>query len=118
MRINSEVNVPDALIKAQRDGKLVVFAGAGVSMGPPSNLPSFDDLAQAVSGGRLSLSQAEPLDAFLGRLEVAQVDIQGRTRQHLDIGVSTPRVIHHRIVNLFRSENDVRLVTTNFDRHF
>jgi hypothetical protein len=38
MWINRDVDLPQALVSAQRDGRLVVFAGAGVSMGPPSKL--------------------------------------------------------------------------------
>jgi len=54
MWINRDVDLPQALVSAQRDGRLVVFAGAGVSMGPPSTLPSFDALAAAISGGALT----------------------------------------------------------------
>ena len=39
MWVNPDVNMPQTLITAQREGSLVVFAGAGVSMGAPSNLP-------------------------------------------------------------------------------
>lgn len=31
----------DRILDALKDGKLVVFAGAGVSMGPPSSLDGF-----------------------------------------------------------------------------
>jgi len=34
------VNIPDELLQAQREGKLVIFADAGVSIDSPSNLPS------------------------------------------------------------------------------
>jgi hypothetical protein len=42
MWINRDVDLPQALVAAQREGRLVIFAGAGVSMGPPANLPSFE----------------------------------------------------------------------------
>ena len=48
------VDFPEPLLNALRDGKLVVFAGAGVSMGPPAGLPSFRELAEGLdnpSGG-------------------------------------------------------------------
>ena len=35
------IDFDDRILDALRDDKLVVFAGAGVSMGPPSNLPNF-----------------------------------------------------------------------------
>ena len=53
MWITQAVNLPDALLDAQRDGKLVVFAGAGVSMGAPANFPNFDGLACA-NWGRIA----------------------------------------------------------------
>jgi hypothetical protein len=39
------VDFRDDLIDAQKKGKLVIFAGAGVSLSPPSNHPNFKDLA-------------------------------------------------------------------------
>jgi hypothetical protein len=36
-----QIDFPDELLHAIRDGRFVVFAGAGVSMGDPANLPSF-----------------------------------------------------------------------------
>ncbi len=44
-----EIEFPESLIEAQKRGTLVVFAGAGVSMGPPANLPSFENLADEVA---------------------------------------------------------------------
>ena len=40
------VDFPPALLDALRDGRLVVFAGAGVSMGAPARLPSLCKLAE------------------------------------------------------------------------
>ena len=94
------------------------FAGAGVSMGPPSNLPSFDALAAAISGGALTRKEGEGLDAFLGRVEQRGVNVQASARQFIDVPTSTPRRLHHLLVQLFRDESVVRIVTTNFDRHF
>lgn len=53
MWINRDVDLPQALVAAQREGRLVIFAGAGVSMGPPANLPSLKDLAVQIAGGAL-----------------------------------------------------------------
>jgi hypothetical protein len=118
MWINSDVDLPQTLITAQREGRLVVFAGAGASMGSPSDLPSFDMLADAVAGGVVAKKDREALDVFLGRVEQHGINVQARVRAIIDVPTSLPRVLHNRIVALFRGEDSVRLVTTNFDRHF
>ena len=53
MRI-SGIDFPKSLLDALRDGNLVVFAGAGVSMGEPSGLPDFSKLAMTVAAGTKS----------------------------------------------------------------
>ena len=64
------VDFPEPLLNALRDGRLVVFAGAGVSMGPPAGLPSFRKLAERVAEGiSESITESEAVDQFLGRLE-------------------------------------------------
>jgi hypothetical protein len=118
MWINRDVDLPQALVAAQREGRLVIFAGAGVSMGPPANLPSFEDLAIQIAGGALDRRPTEPLDAYLGRVEQHGINIQARARQFIDVETSTPRPLHHALISLFRDESAVRVVTTNFDRHF
>lgn len=45
MRIQG-VDFPQPLLDALREERLVVFAGAGVSMGGRANLPSFSGLAK------------------------------------------------------------------------
>src|SRR5688500_1162008 len=87
-------------------------------MGPPSNLPSFGALATAIAAGVLEPKPGEALDSFLGRLELHGIDVQARTRALIDIPASAPRDTHRLIANLFRNGDSVRLVTTNFDRHF
>ena len=118
MLINRDVDLPQELVTAQQEGRLVIFAGAGVSMGPPSNLPSFEALADGIAAGTITKKDGEALDAFLGRVEEQGVDVQTRARGLIDVPASTPRFLHHLLVNLFSEESSVRLVTTNFDRHF
>ena len=67
---------PEPLLNVLRDGRLVIFAGAGVSMGPPANLPDFRELARQVAEGTgLSIGEYEPEDRFLGRVKEAGPDI-------------------------------------------
>lgn len=112
------VDLPEGLINAQRDGHLVVFAGAGVSMGAPSNLPDFPTLASLV-GDRVSPREVnEQIDRYFGRLEDLGVDIQNLTRRIISDPASVPRPLHSDLIRLFAAASTVRIVTTNFDTHF
>ena len=94
MWVNPDVNMPQTLITAQREGSLVVFAGAGVSMGNPSNLPGYDELADAIAAGSVTRQSREPSDRFLGRAEQQGVDVQGSCRQRLQPDGSEPTPLH------------------------
>ena len=118
MWVNPDVNMPQTLITAQREGSLVVFAGAGVSMGAPSNLPGYDELAGAIAAGSVTRQPQEPSDRFLGRAEQQGVDVQGSCRLRLQPDGSEPTPLHRSILELFASYTTMRVVTTNFDRHF
>ena len=118
MWVNPDVNMPQTLITAQREGSLVVFAGAGVSMGAPSNLPGYDELAGAIAAGSVTRQPQEPSDRFLGRAEQQGVDVQGSCRLRLQPDGSEPTPLHRSILALFASHTTMRVVTTNFDRHF
>ncbi len=119
MFITPEVDLPDDLLEALSGRRLVVFAGAGVSMGDPSNLPDFERLARQVAQPAIGAPvPGEPLDQYLGRAEHRGVDVQGRTRQLLDVASSKPTLLHDAIVRLFGAPDRIRIVTTNFDRHF
>lgn len=117
MRINS-VDFPDSLFKAQKDGSLMVFAGAGVSIPPPSNFPDFDLLAEQVAAGVLNREKDEPVDRFLGRLKDKKVDVHEKVRRILSDRKSKPNALHFDLLRLFEESNRLRLVTTNFDLHF
>jgi len=117
MRINS-VDFPDNLFKAQKDGSLVVFAGAGVSIPPPSNFPDFNLLAEQVAAGVLSKEKDEPVDRFLGRLKDKGVAIHEKVRRILSDRNSKPNALHVDLLRLFEEPHKLRLVTTNFDLHF
>ena len=118
MRIGG-VNFPEALLKALRDGRLVVFAGAGVSMGPPANLPDFRELARQVAEGTgLSIGEFEQEDRFLGRLEEYGTAVHQIAVQHLLRNSPEPTELHRSLLRLYRRTEDIRLVTTNFDLLF
>ena len=111
------IDFDDYILDALRDDKLVVFAGAGVSMGPPSNLADFEKLANDIAQGTGQVASA-PLDRFLGQLHHRKVAVHKRAAQVLSPPGSAPNALHHDLLRLFRSGERVRLVTTNFDHHF
>lgn len=123
MRIR-EVDFPEPLLDAQEGGDLVIFAGAGVSIPPPSNYPTFEELAEQVSGGALerrkddSGKPTEPVDVFLGRLADKKIKVHDKVRKILSDPNSAPNALHSDLLRLFKKAGEVRLVTTNFDVHF
>jgi hypothetical protein len=111
--IEFDVDILDAL----RDDRLVVFAGAGVSIGPPSNLASFWKLTCDIARGT-GLTPTEPLDRFLGQLHDRKVRVHELAAQLLSPTGSAPNPLHHDLLRLFRTVDRIKLVTTNFDLHF
>ena len=118
MRIAS-VDFPEPLLDALRDGRLVVFAGAGVSMGPPANLPGFRDLARQVAEGTgLAIGEFEQEDRFLERVKEAGPDVHQIAAQRLEQNNPQPTELHRNLLRLYSKTEDIRMVTTNFDLLF
>jgi hypothetical protein len=111
------IEFDDSILDALRDDRLIVFAGAGVSMGPPSDLASFWKLTCDIAQGT-GLAPSQPLDRFLGQLHHRNVAVHERAAQLLSPARSAPTALHHDLLRLFRTADRVRLVTTNFDLHF
>ncbi|MGK3190930.1 DUF4020 domain-containing protein [Enterobacter soli] len=111
------IDFNDSIIDALRDDRLVIFAGAGVSMGPPSNLSNFWKLATDIAQGT-GLEPTAPLDRFLGELHHRNVAVHERAARLLSPEESAPNSLHYDLLRLFRRGDCVRLVTTNFDSHF
>ena len=115
----SNVDFPEPLLNALRGGRLVIFAGAGVSMGSPANLPNFRRLAdQVATGTRLSIGADETEDRFLGRLEDRGTDVRQRAANILQCGDPKPTQLHRNLIRLYHAPEDARIVTTNFDDLF
>ncbi|KAB8198398.1 DUF4020 domain-containing protein [Lysobacter maris] len=107
----------DRILDAITDSKLVVFAGAGVSMGPPSNLDSFWRLAEKIARNT-GLAPDLPLDRFLGVLQHRGVAVHQRAVELLSPEGSAPNDLHRDLIRLFGAADRIKLVTTNFDLHF
>lgn len=112
-------DIPERLLSALQDDHLVIFVGAGASVNPPSNLPSFQDLACRIASenGRDGCLAGEPIDGLLGRLEREDLNVRGGISRILGNPESKPNGLHDCLVRLFRQPALVRIVTTNFDRH-
>lgn len=105
------------ILRALQNDTLVVFAGAGVSMGSPSYLPSFERLAADIANGTGHVA-SQPLDRFLGQLHHRKIPVHSRAAQLLAKSDSRPTALHENITSLFGDADRVRIVTTNFDLHF
>ncbi len=58
-----------------------------------------------------------PFDRFLGKLAVKGSKVHEWTAEQLTVKGSAPNDLHRWLVKLFRDPRDIRVVTTNFDRH-
>ena len=118
MRI-AKIDFPKRLLNALREDKLVVFAGAGVSMGSPACLPSFVELADMIAQGTGEALQAgEPIDRFLGRLQHAGVNIHVLAEEALSCEGREATELHQNLLRIYSDVAQVRVVTTNFDLLF
>ena len=102
MWITPDVNVPDALLAAQQDNRLVIFAGAGVSVDPPSGLPLFKSLAYRIGEDAGVMASEQDLDApdrFLGDL-ASKTDVHRRVADLLSNEESQPNLLHAALLRL------------------
>jgi hypothetical protein len=114
------VEIPGKLVQAHREGRLVLFVGAGASVDPPSSLPTFGQLAaEIVEQSRVDpLKLSAALDVRLGELdEWFSVDVHARVAQRIGDPASQPNGLHRAIAALAVSGSPVRIVTTNYDTH-
>ena len=110
------IHIPEELIKSFTEGKVVVFAGAGVSMQAPSNCPSFSDLADRIAEGTGLNRESTPIDQFLGKVASRGVDIRSKAVELLSN--SSYNNVHKAILRLFPTPEQIKVITTNFDLLF
>ncbi|MDF7641088.1 SIR2 family protein [Bifidobacterium sp. ESL0784] len=122
MQITKGVNVPDEVLDALDDNKLVFFVGAGASRSDPSNLPLFKGLADrlAEEAGVPGPEENDPchneaLDSFIGNLP-RNFDQQYHTRNFFANAGAKPNRTHRAIVRLAATnKHELKIVTTNYD---
>jgi hypothetical protein len=129
--IRNGPDIPDTLLEAQEEGRVVFFCGAGVSY--PAGLPGFKGLARelyvrlgtAPTGVEQAALQSGLYDTAIGLLErriVGGREIVRRTVAQIltpDLARSNGLATHEALLTLSRSRNGQhRLITTNFDRIF
>ncbi len=113
------VDFPRPLLEALQKGHLVVFAGAGVSMGPPAKLPDFKRLAgQLATDTGHPRKKGEPVDRFLGRLKIKGVEVHQQVAKILQRDGLEPTDLHRNLLRLYGPPDGVRIATTNFDLLF
>lgn len=117
------INIPEPVLTAYEEGRLVIFTGSGVSMGPPSNLPNFLGLAEQIAT-RLQSAEApnspawiHQLDAYLGSLDDDdKYDVHRLARGIVTNPASEPNGNHDALARI-AANGPVRVVTTNYDLH-
>ena len=123
-------NIPISVMNELDDGRVVFFCGAGVSMGPGSNLPSFCSLVMHVYDAnglkpnqveRMAINEGE-YDKALELLERPERLGVQKVRRTVVNRLCTPPtgqlVTHKALIKLSSTGQSTRLVTTNFDDRF
>ena len=124
-------HIPETLLQAHEDGRVVFFCGAGISF--PAGLPGFGGLTGRIFD-ELGVEPKPPEKAAMaaGRFDVAIGLLEGRhvggrvaVRRALadalepDLSKGKATATHKALLTLGRGRDDrTRLITTNFDRLF
>lgn len=127
--------IPNDLISAAIFGRLVVFAGAGVSMQEPVGLPSFNSLIDRIKDAvdpcnrirsrRFEESNnkknekvyTETPEQYLSYLDRETGIVRAECRTILS-SKGRANELHRNLLRLFPEPDSVKIVTTNFDECF
>ena len=133
-------DIPERLLQAHEDGRVVFFCGAGISY--PAGLPGFEELTREIfkrlhqkpNDIQRAAMKAKQFDTAIGLLEAKIVGERRTVRETLAqiltpnlyslnaIGASKAIATHEALLTLGKCRNDdedqTRLVTTNYDRLF
>lgn len=109
--------LPLDLLKAMYENRLVIFAGAGVSMAPDANLPNFEALAKEIAGHHWREGTNE-LPRFLGQLQTKGFLVHERAAHYIKTLNAVPSQQLYGLLRCFPKPCPIRIVTTNFDQLF
>jgi hypothetical protein len=124
-------DIPDQLLEAHEDGRVVFFCGAGISY--PANLPGFKGLVDRIYTALGTIRTPSEDDAYLRSrydttLDLLERRIPGQrlaVRRELinalkpNLRKKGAKTTHAALLKLgFGRDGAIRLVTTNFDRIF
>lgn len=129
--ITNGPDIPDALLQAHEDGRVVFFCGAGISY--PARLPGFAGLVDTLystlgitpNAVQRAAIKAQQFDTAISLLEADIVGGRERVRRTLatiltpDLTAKNAMEIHEALLTLSKhGDGHTRLITTNFDRLF
>ena len=117
------IEIPTEVLTAWEAAELVIFTGAGISVGAPSKLPTFEGLAKQIA--RLSSPPLDPtsaewmtqLDAFMDVLNEGEgADVHRHVQRIISNEASLPNPNHQALARV-AARGRSRIVTTNYDLH-
>ena len=114
------IEIPKDLLEVIDSNKFVVFVGAGVSMGEPTCLPSFDELVEKIGTGtgKKYNKEEETCEKYLGKLKYDKINVHKTASEILSREKLQHNSLHEYIIDLFKSPKDIKIVTTNYDTMF
>ena len=126
--INDGPDVPDELLRAHEEGKVIFFCGAGISY--PAGLPGFEDLVKKIYKHNHTWREIDEDTAFEHKQFDTTLDLlerrlpggRARVLQAIYKALQPQNNIfstHYALLRLGRNRDErLRLITTNFDRLF
>ena len=129
--IKNGPEIPEALLEAHEEGRVVFFCGAGISY--PAGLPAFSGLVSEVyknlgvekSNSELNALKDYKFDTALGlleqRLQNGRLLVRRAIAQALTSDLSSAKAVqtHEALLTLSKNRSGAtKLITTNFDRVF
>ncbi len=113
------IEYPNQILDAIKSNSLVVFAGAGASIGAPTNLPNFNDMCdQIADGSHFERAEGVACEVFLGTLKANDIKVNEIAAEILSDSCKSHNKEHEAIVNLFLDSKNIKIVTTNYDQMF